>query len=479
MDNAILKTEYATRDAVEWVVSNWGLLPNPDLVLKKQGKRIEAYHELLYDPHLSACIQSRKAGTMSLEWRLAIPDGTEKQAELVQTFLDETSLMDVINSILDAPLYGYQVLEVVWDNIAGKLLPVSIEGKSPQWFAYNETGELVLRTKDSYSGKVLPDYKFLVPRYNTSYANPYGQSVLARCYWAAYFKKNAQRFWNNYIDKFGSPYIFATHEYGSDQTKTNALVDSLSALAQEGIAAIPKGTEVRLETDGSTARSDIYLEFLSFMNAEISKAVLGQTLSTEIQKGGSYAAAKAHLDVRSEIVESDRRLVEQTMNKLIRWVYELNMITVTPPKFVMYEESDPKKLLAERDEILTRLGVKFDKSYLIEQYGLKETDFEIGQPTAATALAQFAEEPPISGDDAQKYVDSMIDGISDAEMTFQIQKLIKECSNGIRNAANFAELTDSLADMYPRMDTRKLETMLESRLIVANSLGYASAESTE
>ena len=44
-------------------------------------------------------------------------------------------------------------------------------------------------------------------------------------------------------------------------------------------------------------------------NAEISKAVLGQTLTTEIGERGSYAAAQAHNEVREHLAAADRPIV--------------------------------------------------------------------------------------------------------------------------------------------------------------------------
>jgi hypothetical protein len=41
------------------------------------------------------------------------------------------------------------------------------------------------------------------------------------------------------------------------------------------------------------------------MNAEISKAILGQTLTTEIGATGSYAASNTHMAVRQDIIDAD------------------------------------------------------------------------------------------------------------------------------------------------------------------------------
>ena len=62
--------EIATRKRALNFYSLANILPDPDIVLKKQGKDIRIYKELLCDPHVFACIQSRKAGILSLEWEI-------------------------------------------------------------------------------------------------------------------------------------------------------------------------------------------------------------------------------------------------------------------------------------------------------------------------------------------------------------------------------------------------------------------------
>ena len=59
----------ATRQAFLFSSMN-ELLPNPDVVLQKNNETLETYRNFLYDAHVSSCVQSRKAGVMSLEWEI-------------------------------------------------------------------------------------------------------------------------------------------------------------------------------------------------------------------------------------------------------------------------------------------------------------------------------------------------------------------------------------------------------------------------
>ena len=61
-----------------------------------------------------------------------------------------------------------------------------------------------------------------------------------------------------------------------------------------------------IEAAGKAASGQVFDGLISTANREISKAILGQTLTTELDRGGSYAATKEHMEVRSDLVDADK-----------------------------------------------------------------------------------------------------------------------------------------------------------------------------
>ena len=58
-----ISQEIATRKrSINYYSLGTSYLPDPDIVLRKQGKDMKVYKELLCDSHVFACVQSRKAG---------------------------------------------------------------------------------------------------------------------------------------------------------------------------------------------------------------------------------------------------------------------------------------------------------------------------------------------------------------------------------------------------------------------------------
>ena len=76
--------EIATRGRSTDFYSILQNLPDPDPVLKKQGKDIKIYRDLLSDPHVWACVQSRKSGVLSLMWEIDRGKAKSKQAQVIE-----------------------------------------------------------------------------------------------------------------------------------------------------------------------------------------------------------------------------------------------------------------------------------------------------------------------------------------------------------------------------------------------------------
>ena len=87
-----LTEEIATRKRALNFYSLANILPDPDIVLRKQGKDIRIYKELLCDPHVFACVQSRKAGVLALDWCINRGLDKDKNAEAIEKLLKEILL---------------------------------------------------------------------------------------------------------------------------------------------------------------------------------------------------------------------------------------------------------------------------------------------------------------------------------------------------------------------------------------------------
>lgn len=170
-------------------------LPDPDPILKRTGQDIRVYRELLSDAHVWATVESRKAGVLSLDWKLERGLSPKRQYQFVLEVLSGLDLPRIISEILDAPLFGFKPIEVMWQKDGSTLIVEDLVGKPPEWFVFSTEGELRFRSKENMlQGEALPPYKFLLARHKPTYENPYGERVLSRCFWPVTFKRGGMKF---------------------------------------------------------------------------------------------------------------------------------------------------------------------------------------------------------------------------------------------------------------------------------------------
>jgi hypothetical protein len=371
-------------------------LPNPDPVLKKMGRDISVYREILSDSHVGGCVRRRKAAIKGLEWRLT-PTGNEKTDEILASLFDRLPVNQIINQILDAALFGYQALEVMWASENGLLLPIEIVGKPQEWFVFDEDNRLMLRTKENRNGDIVPEKKFLLATQQADYMNPYGRADLAMCFWAATFKKGGFKFWLEFAEKYGSPWLVGKYPRNANAHEIDELLDSMEKMLGTAVAAIPDDSSIdMLESGSKGGSSQVFDDFLRYCKSEIAIALLGQNQTTEAE--ANRASATAGLEVTRDIRDDDASMVEGVFNQLLAWICELNFHVDTLPTFELYEQESIDKLQAERDGLLAGLGVQFTEQYIMRTYGFEEGDIVVAAPekSAVKNTADFAEAIPKS-----------------------------------------------------------------------------------
>jgi phage gp29-like protein len=295
----------------------------------------------------------------------------------VKDVFAKLDLQAIIRNILDAPLYGFQVLEIIWEKKEGKYIPKKIEARPQEYFDIGGDGNMYFRSPGGGEAQSLPEYKFLAAVYEQSAARPYGESLLAKCFWPVTFKSGSMRFWVNYIEKFGMPFVVAQYQRGASQEEIMNLAELLSEMADESVAVTPEDITITMHDTNKANSAELFHLLIRHCNSEISKALLSQTLTTELD-GGSLAAAETHYKVREEIIHSDISLVERILNDLIGMLINLNFGDIAQPIFSIIRLNSNMESIWKRDIDLLNSGkITFTKEYWIENYGFNADDFDI------------------------------------------------------------------------------------------------------
>ena len=352
-------------------------LPNPaeELYAGNVIDAIETFEEMLLDPHIYAKLQQLKDIVLSANFRI-LP-GDEKATEFVEEVIKSMNLRKELSELLSALEYGFSVSEVIWENRNGYWIPKELKSRHPKRFRFNARGELLYFDNGEYKALNIP-YKFIVHRHSPRAENPYGTSLLLRCYWAWQFKKAGLRFWLITAEKFGVPTILAIFKTeGMSQSeveeRASLIANALSNIQTDAAMALADVEEVKtVEAKGS---AEDFERLLHFCNQEISKAITGEVLSSDIGERGSYALAKVHEKTLYQRAERIAKELEETLNKtLISWLVELNFgKDVEPPKLVLETEELTDWEVVQK---AISLGVPVSKKALYSKYGIPEPQSE-------------------------------------------------------------------------------------------------------
>ena len=443
------------------IFSGWlNHLVNPDALLRDKGKSLALYDDVNKDAHASAVLQSRYLAVVSKKWTIEPADETDKAKEIakfVEDVLRNTNFMQARQELLEAILYGFYVVEIIWKIDGNKVTVDKLRAKHPVRFTFTKEREMRLLTFQApYEGIKLPERKFIRFTYGSS-NNPYGKGLGQKLWWPVWFKKNGLKFWLTFLEKYGAPTAVGKYPPGTDTETQNKLLDALDAIQTETGIKIPDTMVIEL-LEAKRQGVATYEELCNYLDRQITKAVLGQTATTE-GTAGKLGNEKAQNETRQDIVEADTALLDECLNKsLIPWVVDYNFPEPLYPRIKTHaERGEDLKARAERDKILVAdIGVPVANEYFYEAYNLPRPKEGESQPTPR-----------------QKPMFSEIDNLThEASKKSDMEILLKPVMRMINKASSLEEIGQTIYALYPQLDTKRFQELLTRAMFYAAMTGY-------
>jgi phage gp29-like protein len=469
-------------------------LPNPDPILKTRGGRIELYRELRTDAHVGGCIRRRKSAVKALEWGVDRDRAKSRVTREIEAMFADMDLERLIGEAMDAVLYGYQPMEILWERRGSLVVPGEVIGKPPEWFHFDAENRLRFKTRENpMHGEEIPAMKFLLPRQDATYQNPYGFADLSMCFWPIVFKKGGVKFWLAFTEKFGSAFSLGKLPRGATAEERASMLDSLESLIQDGVATIPDDGSVELvEMAGKSASADLYEKLVMYCRSEVSIALTGTNQTTEASS--NKASASAGLEVADDLRDGDAEIVAAAINQLIRWVVEINWGNAAAPVFELWDQEARDKIQAERDKSLKDAGANLTRAYFIRSYNLQEGDIAEPPPALVNPAATSENTPKTQADqvasnmaqqaDAAKAEFSEVQAVeipqaddSDRLSTATqptVDDLLGTISEMVNSAGDLTELQRNLLNAYGDLDSAELTSLMAAAFALAELKGIAA-----
>ena len=489
------KTEMTTEIASiarDYRVPTYGGIMRPDddtLMSRGGGKGLRIYDDLERDCHCYAVLQKRKHAVVAGEWEVDAASERPidvRAADVVRAQIEAVPFDRICVELLDAVLKGYAVSAAIWEPRGNEIVVSNILARDQGRFVFDTTGRPRLLTlQNMVEGEELPNRKFIVHRFGGKSGNPYGLGLGTRLFWPVFFKRQGITFWLTFADKFGNPTAVGKYPNGAEVRDQKKLLDALQALAHDTGVIIPEGMIIELLEAQRSGNVNTHEQLARYMDEQMSEAVLGETLTTNIGKSGSYAASNTHNEVREELRDADADMLSDTLNgTLVKWITELNVPGATPPKLWRnYEEPEDLNTKADRDEKIHKMGFDPSDQYIRETYGegwvRRKTQIA---PAAAPPNGQDEDqddapppETPAFAEEDQDLVDELTRQLDEAAGP-ALDLVIERIRKRLGAAEDLAAFSESLPDLFHAIGDDGLADAIRRGLVVADLQGRADIE---
>ena len=439
------------------------------------------------DTHLFSQFQTRKNAVIGVEWEIMAASQEKKDLE-VAGFVEDVlygrlDMEDIMLDLLDALEKGFSVMEILWNVEDGRAYP-DLVWREPKKFRFGDYQELrLLNEDDMAAGILLPPNKFVVHRYKARSGRPNRAGIMWVVSWMTLFKNYTVKDWLAFSEVYGMPIRLGKYDTSASEEDKEALMRAILSMGSDAAGVINKETEVEF-VEATRGEGELYENLAKFCNAEISKAILGQTLTTEVGVGGgSRALGETQNEVRRDLMVSDAKNLAKTLNRdLIRPLVLFNFGAETPCpklKFKTEEPEDTKQAVGTLKELVS-MGLPVSRSYVYERFGIPipqdgeellepKGDSFGGLPFKGGTVLQANS----FGKKAQAVIDEFVDGLvaAGAEAHADDFKIVAQA---IEKANDLKGLRDRLLKTFRTVNKRQMEKLLQKLLMSAEVFGMES-----
>lgn len=440
-----------------------------------QSLEYEALNKVLNDLSVLQSDESRKAVTLRKELKWQIKN------EKYQTVLQDCFTPEILNQILSTYLQGLNVFEVNWTFEQGLFVP-SLVQRDYRQFDFLDNGQLGFKQYGQL--KAVESYKAVYATYRRTAYRPLGDGLMNKVYFPVRLKNASLQFWAQFLERFGSPWAVGKTDMDAEElgTEIHAMLNGDTAVIdpEESIDLLQPKTDM-----GGFERMAAYCD------AQINKAILGANLTGQVSQG-SKAAATVHNDIREDLANADRGILEALLNAVIGYFKAVNGLT-DDIKVSLRDQDDPRIEQSKRDKTLYEMGYQPKQDYIEKTYNIEVQPIN-NNPTAIANTQSFngtlnSDYAPFKrslndnlGDEGlgdewhnphecfecKAHLNDAIDDAALEQHNQHQDKLVKELQDVVgdlvKNSNSFEEVQEALLTQYKDIELEQLQKALKQTL---------------
>jgi phage gp29-like protein len=445
------------------------------------------------DPHYGSVLSTRKLAVSSLPIQVeAAGESAEEQrhADEVRDIVSDPDFLACLKDFQDGLGKGYSVVEIGWETSAKQWLPTQFDWRDPRLFTMNtETFmELRLKVDDDPLGEPLAPFKFIVhqPKIKSGISI---RGALGRLAAISYMCKSfALSDWMAFAEVFGMPIRVGKYHQSASEPEIATLRRAVASIGSDAAAIMPEKMAIELIERAGSGGDQFYKELSKFLDEQTSKAVLGQTMTTD--NGSSMAQAEVHNEVRADIRDDDATQLANTLNRYLVIPYiNLNYGVQKRYPRIKLEIAEPEdaEQLARTAQVLVGLGMRISEKGLLARTGMPEPEDEndVLKMPAATAPqpAEGGEEeqPQRAALNRQQALEIALNRQSDSVDDYaddfledwepQMSDMVQPFIDALGDYDSLEAVRADLPNLVKKLDPTMLQELLARGLFAARASG--------
>ena len=350
------------KDIADWRAA-WQMALNVDS--PNRQRLYDIYRDTDADLHLSGCTAQRRGFVMSRSFKLVDASGNENEEAM--HYFDQSWFKQLLHLAHDSIWWGHSLIEL------GELTQdgdgcLCYDGVNliPRKHVIPEYHRCVENVGDSWQSGIdyheAPYCDWLIEA-----GSPDDLGLFLKASQQTIPKRHALAFWDGFAEIFGMPMRVA--RTSTRDPKEWARLDQMMREAGSALGMVAgMETEIQFVESGKGDAFNVYDKRIDRANSEMSKLVIGQTMT--IEDGSSRSQSETHLQVFENLVESDRDMLRDIVNnQLIPRMIKHGF----PLKGLRFEWDDAVDYTPEQQvafEIMIADRYEVDPSYFAEKYGM-------------------------------------------------------------------------------------------------------------
>lgn len=445
------------------------------------------------DAHYFSVLGTRKRIISGAKPRVepASDDKADREiAEAVEAEIAQhEGLPALIEDMLDALGKGFSVIEIDWATGARRWTPRQFLHRDPRFFTFDQATGREVRLRDALApqnGLPLEPFHFITHMARMKSGLPYRGGLARMVAFGWMCKGYAMKDWMAFVETYGLPLRIGRYGPSATPEDVAILFRAVANIGTDAAAVLPESMRIDFEQAASGATGDRIFENLArYVDEQISKAVLGQTMTAD--NGSSQAQANVHDEVRHDLAASDARAVTATLNRdLVRPFVDLNWgpRPAYPRLVIEIPEPEDVKALIEATERMLGKGLRVRASEIRAKLGWSEPDEgdEVIGGAPAAAAPPPANLPVAPGEvarnsalpvEAPDEIDQLVEGLAGDGWRPVMDDLVAPIIELVERAESFADLTDALPAVIGDMKDARLIDALVRGMARARGLGDA------